>query len=67
MFANLIDGQWVTGDAAPNINPSDSSEVFGDYARGTKEDALAAIAAAGAQRQRCDGCERSARVHGAPP
>ena len=46
MFANLIDGQWVTGDAAPNINPSDTSDVVGDYARGTKEDALAAIAAA---------------------
>ena len=43
---NLIDGEWVGGDAAPNINPSDTDDVVGDYARATRADTQAAIAAA---------------------
>ena len=46
LHGNLIDGEWVKGDAVPNINPSDTNDVVGDYARATKADALAAIAAA---------------------
>ncbi|MEQ1953559.1 aldehyde dehydrogenase family protein [Mesorhizobium sp. CN2-181] len=46
LHGNLIDGEWVKGDAVPNINPSDTGDVVGDYARATKADALAAIAAA---------------------
>jgi alpha-ketoglutaric semialdehyde dehydrogenase len=44
---NFIDGQWVTAEAVTrNVNPSDTSDVVGQYARGTAEDARAAIAAA---------------------
>ncbi|MFI0843091.1 aldehyde dehydrogenase family protein [Mesorhizobium sp. IMUNJ 23232] len=46
LHGNLIDGEWVKGDAVPNINPSDTDDVVGTYARATKADALAAIAAA---------------------
>jgi aldehyde dehydrogenase (NAD+) len=46
LHANLIDGEWVSGEAVPNINPSDTNEVVGEYARATREDAIAAIAAA---------------------
>jgi acyl-CoA reductase-like NAD-dependent aldehyde dehydrogenase len=46
LHSNLIDGEWRGGDAAPNINPSDTNDVVGEYARGTAADALAAIAAA---------------------
>ena len=46
IHGNLIDGAWVGGDAIPNINPSDTNDVVGEYARATKQDALNAIAAA---------------------
>jgi aldehyde dehydrogenase (NAD+) len=46
LFGNLIDGEWVKGDAIPNINPSDTNDVVGEYARATAADALAAIVAA---------------------
>jgi aldehyde dehydrogenase (NAD+) len=46
LFRNLIGGEWVDGEAVPNINPSDTNDVVGQYARATKEDAQAAIAAA---------------------
>ncbi|MBX3567964.1 MAG: aldehyde dehydrogenase family protein [Rhizobiaceae bacterium] len=46
LHANLIDGDWIEGEAVPNINPSDTGDVVGTYARATKADALAAIAAA---------------------
>ncbi len=46
LHRNLIGGEWVGGDAVPNINPSDTNDVVGDYARATKADAEAAIAAA---------------------
>lgn len=46
LHRNLIDGEWVNGDAAPNINPSDLNDVIGDYARATTADTEAAIAAA---------------------
>jgi alpha-ketoglutaric semialdehyde dehydrogenase len=44
---NLIDGKWVKGsEYAPNVNPSDLSDVVGEYARASAADAEAAIAAA---------------------
>ncbi|MBP7003644.1 aldehyde dehydrogenase family protein [Amaricoccus sp.] len=46
VYANLIDGEWVGGEAAPNINPANTAEVVGEYARATAADAEAAIAAA---------------------
>ena len=46
LHRNLIGGEWVGGEAVPNINPSDTKDVVGDYARATKADAEAAIAAA---------------------
>jgi aldehyde dehydrogenase (NAD+) len=46
LHRNLIDGEWVGGDPVPNINPSDTNEVVGEYARATRADAEAAIKAA---------------------
>ena len=46
LHSNLIDGAWVGGEAAPNLNPANTAEVVGEYARGTAEDAARAIAAA---------------------
>jgi aldehyde dehydrogenase (NAD+) len=46
LHQNLIAGEWTGGDAIPNINPSDTNEVVGEYARGTAEDVKTAIAAA---------------------
>ena len=47
MHRNFIAGDWVTGaDTARNINPSDLSDVIGEYARADKAQADTAIAAA---------------------
>jgi NAD-dependent aldehyde dehydrogenases len=47
MFRNLIDGEWVDGEGEIlNINPSDTNEVVGEYARASAEDTKKAIAAA---------------------
>jgi len=46
LHQNLIDGEWVGGDGVPNINPSNTDEVVGTYARATAEDTQRAIAAA---------------------
>ncbi|WP_163268551.1 aldehyde dehydrogenase family protein [Chelativorans alearense] len=46
LHQNLIDGEWVVGEAVPNINPSDTNEVVGEYALASKADAETAIAAA---------------------
>ncbi len=47
MFKNLIASEWVGGiDVILNINPSDTNDVIGEYARASAEDAKAAIAAA---------------------
>ncbi|WP_439631259.1 aldehyde dehydrogenase family protein [Shinella sp.] len=43
---NLIAGDWVGSDAIRNINPSDTNDVVGEYARASAEDTWAAIAAA---------------------
>lgn len=43
---NLVGGQWVAGETAPNINPSDTSDIVGHYARATADQTRDAIAAA---------------------
>ncbi|THK34113.1 aldehyde dehydrogenase family protein [Ensifer sp. MPMI2T] len=48
MFRNLIDGEWVGDDGSENINPSDTNEVVGVYARATTADMGKAIDAANA-------------------
>ena len=48
-YDNLINGQWVEGKSyAPNTNPSDLSDVIGEYAQGDASDVEAAVAAAAA-------------------
>ena len=46
LHRNYIAGEWREGEATPNINPSDTNEVIGHYARADAEDTRAAIAAA---------------------
>ncbi|WP_312459842.1 aldehyde dehydrogenase family protein [Comamonas sp.] len=44
---NLINGSWTPGKtSAPNTNPSDLSDVIGQYAQGDASDVDAAVAAA---------------------
>ncbi len=44
---NLVAGEWVDGaDAAPNINPSDTNDVVGEYAMASREQVADAVAAA---------------------
>lgn len=46
LHRNYIDGDWVEGDAAPNINPSNTEDTVGDYVRANADGAADAIAAA---------------------
>ena len=47
IFANRIGDEWRRGaDSRPNINPSDTGEVIGHYARGGAQDVTDAVAAA---------------------
>jgi len=47
LHRNFIAGEWTAGtDVAKNINPSDLSDVVGEYARADRAQADAAIAAA---------------------
>ncbi|MEW9805551.1 aldehyde dehydrogenase family protein [Mesorhizobium sp. ZMM04-5] len=47
LHQNFIAGSWVdAGEAAENINPSDTGDVVGRYARASREQAEQAIAAA---------------------
>ena len=51
---NFIGGEWVAAaNAAPDINPSDLSDVVGEYARASKADAETAVAAAKAAFPAC--------------
>ncbi|SFR05827.1 aldehyde dehydrogenase family protein [Poseidonocella sedimentorum] len=43
---NLVGGDWVAGDTAPNINPSDTSDIVGHYARASAAQTQDAIDAA---------------------
>jgi aldehyde dehydrogenase (NAD+) len=47
MHRNFIAGEWVAGaDVSKNVNPSDVSDIIGEYARADRAQADAAIAAA---------------------
>ena len=47
MFRNLIDGQWVEGRSVrPNVNPSDTRDVIGEYAQADAEQTREAVGAA---------------------
>ena len=47
IYKNLIGGQWLEGaDVNRNLNPSDLSDVVGEYARADAAQAQLAIAAA---------------------
>jgi aldehyde dehydrogenase (NAD+) len=46
LHPNLIGGEWARGEAVANLNPSDTGDTVGHYARATRSDAEAAIAAA---------------------
>jgi len=46
LHQNLIAGEWVGTDGVENINPSNTNEVVGVYARASADDAKTAIAAA---------------------
>jgi aldehyde dehydrogenase (NAD+) len=47
LHRNLIAGEWVEGEGATdNVNPSNTGEIVGAYARASKADAERAIAAA---------------------
>jgi aldehyde dehydrogenase (NAD+) len=47
MFKNLIGGEWVAGaQAARNVNPSDTSDIIGEYAQADAAQTRQAIAAA---------------------
>ena len=68
-YRNYVAGDWRTAQAAfRNINPSDLSDVIGEYAEGTAADAADAVAAAKAAlpgwagatiQQRCDCLEKA--------
>ena len=46
-YANLIGGEWIEGASTkPNRNPSDVTDVIGEYAQADAAQTLAAIAAA---------------------
>jgi aldehyde dehydrogenase (NAD+) len=46
LHRNYIAGEWTEGEAAPNVNPSNTDDVVGHFARATKADTEKAIAAA---------------------
>lgn len=48
LHKNLINGEWVGDDGIENINPSNTNDVIGRYARANAAEALSAIAAAAA-------------------
>jgi alpha-ketoglutaric semialdehyde dehydrogenase len=47
LHKNFINGEWVDGfETRPNINPSDITDIVGDYAQADKKQAETAIVAA---------------------
>lgn len=46
MFKNCIAGEWIGSEGRENINPSDTDDVIGVFAKATREDVLDAISAA---------------------
>ncbi len=49
LHANFVAGRWTEGaEAQPNINPSNTDDVIGEYVRANRDQALEAIEAASA-------------------
>jgi len=46
LHKNLINGEWVGSEGVDNINPSNTNDVVGSYARASADDTRDAIAAA---------------------
>jgi aldehyde dehydrogenase (NAD+) len=46
LYRNYIAGEWVDGELAEDVNPSNTNEIVGQYTRASADDAAAAIAAA---------------------
>src|SRR5262245_46221364 len=46
LHRNYIAGEWVDGDAQPDVNPSNTDDIVGYYARASAADAGKAIEAA---------------------
>ncbi|WP_457589012.1 aldehyde dehydrogenase family protein [Ensifer canadensis] len=46
LHRNLIAGEWLGSDGAPNLNPSNTNDVVGIYARASQKEARDAIHAA---------------------
>ena len=47
VHSNFINGEWVDSSTViDNINPSDTSDIVGRYAKASNQDCLAAIRAA---------------------
>jgi aldehyde dehydrogenase (NAD+) len=46
LHKNLIAGEWVGGDPSININPSNTNDIVGEFARASADNTLAAIAVA---------------------
>lgn len=46
IYQNLINGDWVGTEASENINPSNTNDVVGIYAKASTNDTIQAIAAA---------------------
>lgn len=46
MFGNLVNGIWLDGDPVPNVNPSDTRDVIGNFAAGDAHLATDAITSA---------------------
>jgi hypothetical protein len=43
---NFIGGNWTEAStAAPNVNPSNTRDIVGEYARGTRDDGVSILAA----------------------
>jgi len=63
MNKNFIGGEWIDGaDAADNVNPSDTRDVVGRYARADAAQARAAIAAAHGALPRWAACTPQQRA-----
>ena len=62
LHKNYIAGEWVGGDGVPNINPSNTNDVVGEYARADRAQTETAIAAAKAAFPAWSATSREARL-----
>lgn len=46
LHKNLIAGEWLGGEASANVNPSNTNDVVGEYARASVADTQSAVSAA---------------------